>query len=143
MACDAFLPLVKTRVLRWSRYVDSVVPLFPCYLFARLSGIENGWLRYAAGVRDLVRFGSEPAVVPDTIITELQRRCVEGPIQLPEPVLVQGQKVRIVEGPFRNFEGIFERYYSGSQRVAILLQAISGSARIIVRKGSVSADNGR
>jgi transcription antitermination factor NusG len=55
---------------------------------------------------------------------------------------VPGQSVRIVEGPFRQFEGIFERHYSGTERVAILLSAIKGSARIIVRKESVVPSQG-
>jgi transcriptional antiterminator RfaH len=139
MTREVFLPLAKTRIRRWSHYVDSVVPLFPCYLFARLDGdVESRRLRYTAGLQGCVRVGGEPAVVPDAIIAELQRRCDRGPVELPQTVLAQGQAVRVVDGPFRHFEGIFERYYTGTERVAILLCAISGSARIIVRKASVA-----
>jgi hypothetical protein len=31
---ELLLPLLKTKVRRWGMLVDSIVPLFPCYVFA-------------------------------------------------------------------------------------------------------------
>lgn len=133
LAADVLAPLIKVRVRRWGRMVESVGPLFPCYLFA-LFDLEREYrqVRYARGVRDLPRFGAEPPVVPEPIIVELKQRCAGGPLELPKRVLVPDERVMVIDGPFREFEAIFERYLSGSERVAILFSMMGGGARAVL-----------
>jgi transcription antitermination factor NusG len=45
-------------------------------------------------------------------------------VQVQEKRFGKGEQVRIVEGPFRGFEAIFERYLSSADRVAILLHSV-------------------
>src|SRR5215469_8992595 len=119
---EVLLPLVRVQVRRWGRMTESVAPLFPSYMFALFDvGREYSRLRYTRGVRQIVCFGEEAAVVPQWIIDELKLRCADGPVELPECRLVAGQHVIVIDGPFRQFEGIFERHLSGPERVAILL----------------------
>src|ERR1700719_2961264 len=121
---DALLPLLEKRVRRWGRLVKSVGPLFPCYLFVlpRDRQDQNA-IDLLPGVRGLVRFGGELSPVPHLIIEELKQRCAAGPVELPSKPLKIGGPVRVTHGPFRNFEGIFERHLSGTERVAILFSA--------------------
>jgi hypothetical protein len=42
----------------------------------------------------------------------------------------------VVEGPFRGFEAIFERYLSGAERIAILLSAIDAEGLRVVLPAS-------
>ena len=49
------------------------------------------------------------------------------------------QKIRIIDGPFRDIEAIFDRYLSGSERVAILLDAIGASTIRVVLPSSCLA----
>jgi transcription antitermination factor NusG len=70
--------------------------------------------------------------VPGWVINELKERCARGPIELPTSALSAGEHVRVTEGAFRDFEGIFERYLSGKERVAILLSAIGGGVRAVL-----------
>jgi len=60
-------------------------------------------------------------------------------IKIEEPVMGSGDKVRVVEGPFRGFEAIFERYLSGAERVAILLSTIEASGVRMVLPASAVA----
>ncbi len=130
---DAMLPMLKVRVRRWGRMVDSTAPLFPCYLFVRLSLDHNSALvRYARGVRDFVRFGAEPALAPESIIEELKRRCAGGPIELPRRKLCAGERVRVIEGPLQGFEGVFDRYLSGAERVGLLMTAVGAATRVVM-----------
>ena len=136
---DVLRPLIKTRVRRSGRLVESVSPLFPCYLFALLDlAHEWGNVRYTRGVRELVCFGGEPAVVPEPIVHELKERCAIGPLELPTRQLSPGERVRVVDGPLRELEGVFERYLSGPERVAILLSVVGG-ARILLSARMVAA----
>jgi transcriptional antiterminator RfaH len=130
---DVLAPLMKVRVRRWGRMVESVGPLFPCYLFAKFD-LERDYrqVRYAHGVRDLPRFGAEPATVPERVIDELKQRCAGGPVELPKRKLVPDERVKVTDGPFREFEAIFERYLSGQERVAILFSMMGGGARAVL-----------
>ncbi len=140
IADDTLLPLLKVRVRRWDRMADTVVPLFPCYLFAKLNLERDlACLRYTRGVRELVRFGAEPAVAPDWIVADLKRRCADGPVELPSRMLSAGDRVRVIEGPLRDFEGVFQRYLSGPERVGILLSAMGSGARVVMPASMIVA----
>jgi transcriptional antiterminator RfaH len=130
---DALLPLLKRRIRRWDSLVSSIGPLFPCYLFVRPRDQQDrSAIESLPGVRGLVRFGNEPSPVPPLIIEELKQRCAAGPVELPSKPLTMGGPVRVTHGPFRNFEGIFERHLSGTERVAILFSALQGSVRMVL-----------
>ena len=138
---DALLPLLKRRVRRWDRLVSSVGPLFPCYLFVLpRDRQERSAIEFLPGVRGLVRFGSEPSPVPRSIIEELKQRCAAGPLELPSKPFKMGGPVRVTHGPFRNFEGIFERHLSGTERVAILFSALQGAVRVVLPTDMVASD---
>lgn len=133
LTVDVLLPLVKVPVRRWNQMVESVVPLFPCYMFARFEmEREYARLRYTRGLRGVVSFGGQPVVVPAPIVGELKQRCAAGPVELPKRPLLSGERVRVVDGPLREFEGIFEKYLSGPERVAILLLVIGTGARVVL-----------
>ena len=136
---EVLLPLVRVRVRRWGRMTESVAALFPGYMFA-LFDVERDYsrLRYTRGVRQIVCFGDEAAVVPQWIIDELKHRCADGPVELPASRLVVGQRVIVIDGPFRQFEGIFERHLSGPERVAILLSVMGAGARAVLPASMVA-----
>ena len=137
---EVFLPMLKARIPRWGRLSIAVAPLFPCYLFARLDLPANYFeVKYLAGVTGLVSAGADPIVVPDAIIGELRARGVNDVIEIREVPFDSGQPVRVVEGPFRGFEAIFERYLSGAERVAILLNTIENAGPRIVLPASALA----
>jgi transcriptional antiterminator RfaH len=136
---EVLLPLVRVRVRRWERMTDSVAALFPGYLFARFD-LERDYsqLRYTRGVRQIVCFGAEFAIVPQWIVDELTVRCAKGPIELAPRRLVAGERVIVIDGPFRQFEGIFERHLSGPERVAILLSVMGAGARAVLPASMVA-----
>jgi transcriptional antiterminator RfaH len=123
-----FLPLLKTRIRRWQRLVESIVPLFPCYLFACFD-MESQYrrVRYTPGVRQVLHTSGELLIVARSIIEVLKDRCIGGVIETHQPALTRGQRVQVVDGPFCGFDAIFEGYLPGRERVRILLSAVSGS----------------
>jgi transcriptional antiterminator RfaH len=100
-------------------------PFFPGYLFVMLDLEELGTdaLRWMVGTYGLVHIGGEPASVPENLIHELKQRLeiikAAGGIELAE--LKQGDRVRIVKGPFDGYEAIFDSRLSGNERVQVLL----------------------
>jgi len=136
---EVLLPLIPVRVRRGGRMIESVAALFPGYMFA-LFDVEREYsrLRYTRGVQQIVCFGEEAAVVPQWIIDELRVRCANGLVELPPCRLVAGERVIVIDGPFREFEGIFERHLSGPERVAILLYVIGAGVRAVLPASMVA-----
>jgi len=137
---EVFLPMLRAKTPRWGRMTNSVGPLFPCYVFARFD-LETRYfdVKYMAGVRGIVSAGSDPLAVPEAIVAEIRLRGVDGIVEIVERPFDSGQRVTIVDGPFRGFEAVFDRYLSGAERVAILLSALeSGGLRMVLPATAVA-----
>lgn len=140
---EVLCPTLKVKVRRWSRLVNTVAPLFPCYLFASFSAERDlSRVKYCSGVRDLLRSGEALTVVPPPIIEQIKVRCAAGPVEIPAKPLKEGDPVMVAEGAFEGFEAVFERYLSGPERAAILLSSLSGTPiRIVLRANSLMAES--
>ncbi len=103
---EGFLPAYRVR-RRWSdRWKELDVPLFPGYVFCRLSPQHQTPVLQTAGVILVVGFGGKPAPVRDEEIAALQRIVASGLEAGPWPYLQVGRKVRIEDGPLAGVEGI-------------------------------------
>ncbi len=141
MVPQVFLPLLRTRVSRRGRGAQGVLPLFPCYLFARFELQERYFdVKYLPGVAGLVSAGAEPIPVPPLVVDEIKRRGVDGIVEAKESNLKKDDCVQVVEGPFKGFDAIFERYVSSTERVAILLSTVGvGGLRVVLPSSAVVA----
>jgi transcriptional antiterminator RfaH len=137
---EIFLPMLKLPLTRFHRASPSLVPLFPQYVFARLHLARQFFeVRYMPGVMGFVSAGCEPLAVSEAIVDSVRSRCTDCILQLNPTPLRCGEHVRIVEGPFRDFEAIFENYLSGTKRVAILLKSVEGCGVRVVADSSTVA----
>ncbi len=135
-----FLPMLKARVPRWGRLALSISPLFPCYVFARFDLAKSYFeVKYLPGVQGFVSAGPDPLAVPDEIIEQIKNRGVDDIVEIVEKPFDTGERVRVIEGPFRGFEAVFDRYLSGAERVAILLNAVEAAGLRIVMPASTIA----
>ncbi|HJU27752.1 MAG TPA: transcription termination/antitermination NusG family protein, partial [Candidatus Binataceae bacterium] len=82
---EVFLPLLHARTPRWGKMAWSIIPLFPCYLFARFN-LQSSYfdVKYMPGVQGIVSAGSDPLAVPPYVVDEIRRRAVDGVIKLEE-----------------------------------------------------------
>lgn len=126
-----YLPLVQESRKRQGRRTVMVEPLFPRYLFIHLDTHTDNWgpIRSTLGVASLVRFGQEPANLPDELIDFLKVR--EGDAGLHEWAELSyraGDKVRVAEGAFHGYEGILLARNS-RERVIVLLDILGRQIR--------------
>ncbi|MCZ7600526.1 MAG: hypothetical protein M5U09_26195 [Gammaproteobacteria bacterium] len=108
--------------------------MFPRYLFISLDTSNDNWapIRSTFGVTRLVRFGPEPAVVPDALIQLLMdRENDEGLLAPPRRSFEKGDRVRIFEGPFKDYEAIFPASNS-NERVVVLLEILGKESRVAI-----------
>ena len=124
---------------RQGRRVAVITPMFPRYLFVHLSSQTDNWapIRSTLGVVSIVRFGRAAARVPDALIALLiAREDTEGIQILPVEKYKAGARVRIVQGSFAGYEGIFQAV-SGRDRVTVLLDILGRNSRTSVAIDSI------
>ena len=136
---EIYLPVLREVRRRQGRRASVIAPMFPRYLFIHLSSETDNWapIRSTLGVVSIVRFGRAAGRVPDGLITALRSREDAQGIQiLPVEEYKPGSRVRITQGGFAGYEGIFQAS-SGRDRVTVLLDVLGRSARTTVDAGSI------
>jgi transcription elongation factor/antiterminator RfaH len=133
---------LKTRERRYNQYTNMPTyvtkPLFPRYLFAQFE-INDLYhkIRFTRGVSSGLSFGGGPAPVDEEIITVIQSYINEdGFVRINEEIR-PGDRVMVKDGPLKNFAGIFEREMKDTDRVRILLEAVSYQAHVEIRRDMV------
>lgn len=118
-----YLPTVRRKAPRRDR--PHQVVFFPCYLFARLDFrvTPRSSIAWMPGIRRIVSAGNEPLIVPDKVVTLIHRR-LESIEEIGYGSLEQGDLVRIVSGPMRDLEAVFDQPLSAANRVRILLDVL-------------------
>jgi transcriptional antiterminator RfaH len=137
---ETYVPLLEARTSHWGRPAWSVLPLFPCYIFARFDLQAQYFdVRYQPGIQGIVSAGRDPLVVPIAVVDEIKQRSVNGLVRIQPKPFDRGERVRVTEGAFRGFEAVFERYLSGTERVAILLRTVEDSGvRVVLPSSAIT-----
>jgi transcriptional antiterminator RfaH len=124
---ETYLP----RLLLWPRPAvgSDVAPMFPGYLFVRLSVLDFHAVGLTAGVRGFVTLGGLPAALDPSVVDYLRGR--EGPDGIirtnPMPA---GREVVIRDGPLRGIVAVVERRLTGRQRVLVLIDILQRQTRV-------------
>lgn len=123
---NCFYPCI--RIMAVNPRSRKIRPYFPGYLFVEIDpeSTETAELRWLPGSIGLVRFGEEPATVPEVIVQAIRRQVealnLAGGNKLSR--LQNGDPVDIIEGPFKGYEAIFDAHLSGDERVRLLLKMV-------------------
>lgn len=126
---EYFLPVYE-EVHRWSdRRVTIQAPLFPGYVFTRISPQARLAVLQVPGVAHIVSFGGVPAPVSASEIESLKRGASCGIRIEPHPYLKVGCRVRVCGGPMRGIEGILVQK-KDSVRVVISVDLIMRSVAV-------------
>jgi len=134
-----YLPLMQTSRRRRGRYCNTVEAMFPRYLFVQLDSQQDNWMpiRSTIGVDNLVRFGTQLAMVPDNLIESFYINETDYGVQERKHVSMQpGDAIEIVQGPMTGLRGVFERLVS-NERVALLLELVGKQSRVILSRHEI------
>ncbi len=128
---EHFLPLYES-VRRWKdRRMNLQLPLFPGYVFVRLSLCDRLKVLQVPGVARLVGFNGQPAVLADREIEVIRASTVAHLYARPHPYLTVGRRVRIRRGTFEGMEGILVRR-KNALRVVLSIELIMRSVSVEV-----------
>jgi transcriptional antiterminator RfaH len=136
---ECFLPThsVKRTQRQKTRWVTE--PLFPHYLFIRLSDASNwGVIRSTRGVAKVVSFNGQPCPVTDALIAALQHHCALRNGEEPAPLFKAGEKVIITQGCFKELEAVVQAT-KGEERVVLLLTLLNRQQQIEVPINTIAS----
>lgn len=116
----------------------SVYPLFPYYLFIALDQ-STSWssIRSTRGVNRIVTFNGVPARISSDVIETLRHHCFRLEQDGPANLFKKGDRVRITEGCFKDWEAIVMAP-SGEERVALLLHLFNRSQYLELPEASLA-----
>ena len=124
---EAWLPMLTVEKVLRGKLANVTEPMFSRYLFIQLDTEQTNWspIRSTLGVSRLVSFGNRPAVVADELIQALQTV----PQRAPERLFQPGQTIKIVSGPLKGIEGIFQQA-DGEHRAMVLIDLLNKQHRV-------------
>jgi transcription antitermination factor NusG len=135
---EHFVPLYES-VRRWKdRKVRLQLPLFPGYVFVRLSLCDRLRVLQVPGVARLVGFNGLPCALPDSEIRALKAGLSRGVHAEPHPYLTVGRRVRVKSGPLEGLQGIVVRR-KNRLRLIITLDLIHRAAAVEVEAADLEA----
>jgi transcription antitermination factor NusG len=130
-----FLPCYRSLRQWKDRRITLELPLFPSYLFVRISLAERLRALTIPHVFSLVGTGGSPATVSEREIDSIRRGVEHGEAQ-PYPYLTVGEPVVVTQGPMCGVAGILV-CQQNSARVVISVQTIARSIVLNVDSASV------
>jgi transcriptional antiterminator RfaH len=131
-----FLPMAENPYQRRSKKQKQIIePLFPRYLFLNAIATTQNLapVRSTRGVISMVRFGTELAVIPDSIINAIKTRIEPntGLIKIKPVQIKAGDKVKIFDGPLAGINGIVTERNS-ENRAQILMNLMGRPTKVQV-----------
>jgi transcriptional antiterminator RfaH len=137
-----YLPKIQVRTKIRGRWQELLEPLFLNYLFIQVDPSHESLatVRSTIGVLRLVRFGNVLQPVPDGIIEFLQMRedTLLGARPLAKNQFKPGDKLQIIEGPFRGLEAIYQMQQS-EERFWVLVSVLGALSKVQLHKDNLAA----
>ena len=139
---ETFLPLHDTTFRKSSRFINTVQPLFPGYMFITFDRAESKWhsINNTYGVSRLVTFNSNLKSIPTTFVYSLMKRYDLSGKLLPMEKLKEGDQVKVLKGPFANFIATVETYET-DQRIWILMDIMGRKTKIQTPSDALEPSN--
>lgn len=106
---------------------------FPGYMFVRMVMTDETWhlVKTTPKITGFLGTGSRPTPVPESEIRKITRQMEEG-VQRPKPRVEfeQGEEVRVIEGPFMNFNGIIEEVKPDKSKLRVMVSIFGRSTPV-------------
>jgi transcriptional antiterminator RfaH len=135
---EVFVPLLEQSCRQGRKFVTSLRPLFPGYLFVQdeAAGGNLQAINSTYGVSKLVSFGYQPSKVPTKLIDAIKQRCDPDGLFQSAAELQVGDAVTVAAGPFSSFLATVEKV-DQAKRIWILLEVMGRTQRLSVPSHSL------
>jgi transcriptional antiterminator RfaH len=140
---ESFCPMICVeKVSRGNRVVKQEA-LFPGYLFVNFNQttVSATTVRSTRGVSHFVTCAGSPVMVPDTLIEQLQKRTDPSNAELVSNLPQAGDRLDIIEGPFRGLNAVFSQT-DGDQRAVVLINLLNQQVKASIPFSSLAVKDG-
>jgi len=138
---EVYLPQYLKRRSHARKIQMVAAPLFPQYVFISIDMLTQRWRAVAStvGVTRLIHHGETPAQVPSDIVAALRmRQDAQGFVQQQRHLFKPGDLIRVRDGAFSDFMGVFEGM-NDCERVAVLLDLLGRKVRVVMNTEVIEA----
>lgn len=107
--------------------------IFPGYILVRMDLNDESWhiIKAVPKITGFVGGGKTPPIVPDEEVERLTKQISEGTLKpKPKVSFSQGESVRVVDGPFTNFNGTVDEVKPEKGKVKVLVSIFGRSTPV-------------
>ena len=127
------VPTEKVIELKKGQKKTSSRKFYPGYILVQMVLNEETWhtVRNTAKVTGFVGGGRMPSPIPDDEAERIIQQMEEG-ISKPKPkyYFEEGDEVRVIDGPFNNFQGIVEEVKPDKEKLRVLISIFGRSTPV-------------
>lgn len=106
LGLEGYLPLIQIRRTYGHRKRESLVPMFPSYVFVRCAAESRWRLQDSGRVAQILEIADQRRFIDE--MDHIRRAIAADVVFDPHPYLAVGRRVRVRVGPLRGVEGIVE-----------------------------------
>lgn len=106
---------------------------FPGYILVKMKLTDDSWhiIKNTSKITGFVGDKRNPAPVPESEIQRMTNRISEGASRPKSKVnFAEGEKVRVVDGPFNNFNGVIEDVNADKGKLRVLVSIFGRSTPV-------------
>ncbi|MGX9460163.1 transcription/translation regulatory transformer protein RfaH [Shewanella sp. A14] len=136
---ESYLPMITQQKMVRNKKQMVTAPLFPSYLFIyfdpQITSVSK--IHSTRGANRIVGCREEMTPIDDRIISALKRRVQDFVPQVEKP-LTKGDKVKFIDGPFKDLEAIFDEN-NPDKRCHVLFNIMGQQKRMLVEFANLQA----
>jgi transcription antitermination factor NusG len=108
-------------------------------LFTRIELANDDLLkiRSAPGIAYVLPRASSPAIIPNEVVDVIRRRLGDPTDGVVHRTFKAGQRVTILDGPFRWVDGVFDSHLSAAGRVRVLLDFVNRIVPVVIDEAAI------
>lgn len=107
--------------------------IFPGYILVRMDLNDDTWqiIKSVPKITGFVGGGRTPPIVPDEEVQRITQQISEGTLRpKPKVSFEKGESIRVVDGPFTNFNGIVDEVKPEKGKVKVLVSIFGRSTPV-------------
>jgi len=127
------VPTEQVIELKKGQKKTSSRKFYPGYIMVQMDLNKETWhtVRNTAKVTGFLGGGSEPSPIPDIEAERIIQQMEEG-ISKPKPkyTFEEGDEVRVIDGPFNNFQGIVDEVKQDKEKLRVFISIFGRSTPV-------------
>ena len=121
---QVLIPTEEVVEMKRGKRRTSKRKFFPGYMLVQMTMTEATWylVKSTPKITGFVGDSTKPAPVPDDEVARITNQIAEGAERvIPKVIFEKGDSVRVVDGPFANFNGVVEQVDSEKGKLRVLV----------------------